>query len=179
VVQRFAACAERWAWSVIILHSGDLQVLRGMAPGSLRALKHMGVFLFMAERVLPPDDMLSSLVSAAPNVTTLALGFTVGSSSVEALAAMLHPLRQAAHLRTLWLTESYCRVLTAAQQEALLEGVVRCLVQPCTEGGDEYCRALRHVLLDGAQPDALAACRAALARDGICVSVDTCGICIE
>ena len=62
---------------------------------------------------------------------------------------------------------------TAARQAALMEGVVHCLALPGTEGGDEYCRALQHVLLYGAQPEALAACRAALARNGICMSVDT------
>ena len=125
--------------------------------------------------MVPADvaSALGSLVSAAPYITTLAMGSTFGIYSSEAHTAMLQPLRRAAHLHTLWLSGSALLHSTAGQQAVLLEGVVRCLALPGAEGGDDYCCALQHVLLYGAPPDVLAACRAALARDGICVSVDT------
>ena len=84
------------------------------------------------------------------------------------------PLRRAARLHTLWLSEgpTVDTPSEVARQAALLEGAVRCLAPRSADGGDG--RALQHVLLDGALPGALAACRAALARDGIRVSVDWC-----
>jgi hypothetical protein len=171
-MQRFAACAERWVWKVALLRVEqlELQVLRGMPPGSLAALKHLAVVLVMA----PADaaSALGSQVSAAPNITTLTMFGALGGSPTEALAVVMQPLRRAAHLCTLWLSDPM--PLPAARQAALLEGVVRFLAQPGAEASEEYCYALRHVLLAGAQPDALAACRAALARDGIFVSVDMC-----
>jgi hypothetical protein len=163
-------CVDCWAWKVTVWYSESLQ---GMPQDSLAALKHLGLALPLA-----PNDVasaLGSLVSAAPNIATLVMRCLLDISSPEALVA-LQPLRRAAHLRTLWLVDAADELPTAARQAAMLEGVVRCLAQPGAEGGDEYCRALQHVLLAGAWPDAIAACRAALARDGICVSVDTCTI---
>jgi hypothetical protein len=92
------------------------------------------------------------------------------SMESEAMATFMQPLRLATHLHTVRLR--ICRYTTAAQQAALLEGVVRGLAQPSADG--VQCRTLQRVLLVGAQPDALAACRQALARDGIAVAVDTC-----
>lgn len=91
-----------------------------------------------------------------------------GSHAIEALTGMAQPLRRAACLHTPWLCDVDMGMRsTAGRQATLLEGAVRLPAQPGAEGRDEYCRTLQHVLLHGAQPDALA-----LASDGMCVSVD-------
>ena len=119
--------------------------------------------------------MLGCLLSAAPNLATLELRLDEPDYGWgwPDLAAMVPPLRQAAHLHTLRL-----RALnddqSSEQQAAALEGVVRCLALPeGAKGEGAPCCALRRVLLHGAPLDALDACRRALARDGIAVAVDT------
>jgi hypothetical protein len=95
---------------------------------------------------------LGCLLSAAPNLATVKLTMTQIVGWLD-LAAMVRPLRQAAHLHTLRFRASYY-LRSNQQQAAALEGVVRCLAQPGADGGDEYCRALRHVLIAHAQAQA-------------------------
>ena len=119
--------------------------------------------------------MLGCLLSAAPNLATVTLEVVMAVVGWLDVAAMVRPLRQAAHLHTLRLRHGWCYGGTGSQQQAAtLEGVVRCLALPEGAGGEGApCRALRRVLLRDTPPDALDACRRALARDGITVAVDT------
>ena len=171
--QRFAACADRWACEVqAVLHT-HLLALAGMSQGSMAAVKHLVVVIHSSKLTARGfASVLAGLVAAAPSVTTIALScfFTRFTDSTDELEVMMRPLRRAAHLRTLWLTERH-RLRNSAWQAMMLERVVRCLAEPGAEGGDRYCLALRHVLVKGAYPDALAACRSALASRGCAVSV--------
>ena len=195
ITQRFAACADQWALNIRLYdplpqydlhgvplpqHDLDGAVLqRGLPPGSLAPMRHLEVSLHRTHA--PPPAVVASVLDclalAAPSITTLKLRHRFRGLSREALRTMVTPLRRAAHLHTLWLRDMSRSA--GEERAALLEGVVRVLVQPRANDGDRgdgsggaRCAALRHVRVFGTQPGTCAACMRALARDGINVSVE-------
>jgi hypothetical protein len=106
-------------------------------------------------------------------ITLKLWGLIPETTSKEEVMAMMRPLRAATRLHTLYVHRTFYTYATAGSQAALLEGTARSLAAPAAAGGvGERARGLRRVLMPRASPEALAACRAALAADGIHVAVD-------